>query len=928
MSSYHRAPKSLSNASARNLEPIAGTKLVPPRPARRPLARDGLAARLLEARHRRCVIVQGPAGCGKTSALVTWRQSLVSLGFEVAWLSLAEEDNDPARFFDCLLASIGLVDAGIVRDAASLIGDGSDPSAIEHWVVTLIEAIAGQPRDLVLILDDVHHLEDTRIWQMLQWLLDYAPPHLHLVLCSRGPLPLSLARLDSQGQVATLDLRDLRFSPEESEAYLREQLGEIQPRDARRLYELTDGWVAGLQLFALDIKTKHGAGFSPIALRDASAFADYFEREVLCQLGEDDQTLLTCVAICSRFCAPLCATLVGEPQAVARMTTRLVGLDSSNLFIIQVSGHDHESWYRLHPLLREVLLARVARMPAARQHALHAAAWRWFEQRGQVEEAVRHAVLAGEEGAAADAIQDCAPELLARGSFRQLAGLLRLLPPAQIESRFALRLMQAHVDLRSHRLEAVARAIPRLEAQAAALGARERYAVTVLLGAMALMQDDIGAAAALLPDLERAPPDADEFVLTSRGNVMGWVHMHRGEYERARQVLADGTQQGGGILSSLIGRCLSGLSLSIEGKMQQAEPVLRQVLHEAEQLGPEYTGVAHMAAVLLSETFYELNEIDAVCALLEKWIGQLETVSVPDAALRALLMLSLSHRVAGRRLEAAACLDRLEEYALRNKLDRLLVMALNVRSRWQLRDGETDLAEATIARVRKLAAGNAARTDAWEIAAHAQLACVGLCLHRHDFDGALSRLGPMLANPVLALRGRHGAIVHMQCAVAENGRGNARAAREHLAEALRLGQRLGLVRSLLDAATGGVRLMRAVVGEATLDPVLAFYAKRLLEASDRWRLREAPAAPARRSAPIKALSERETEVLTLISQAMSNKMVARTLAVSPETVKWHLKNIFIKLGVSGRDEAVALLRDLSADTPVSGKAPGSRLTSL
>lgn len=705
MSSYDPAPKPLSEASARNFEPIAGTKLVPPRPARRPLAREALAARLLEARHKRCVIVQGPAGCGKTSALVSWRQSLVSLGFEVAWLSLSEEDDDPARFFDCLLASIGLIDAGIVRDAASLVGDGSDASAIEHWVVTLIEAIAAQPRDVVLILDDVHHLEDPRIWQMVQWLFDYAPAHLHVVLCSRAALPLSLARLDSQGLVATLDLRDLRdlrFSPEESEAYLRDQLGDIPPRDARRLHELTDGWIAGLQLFALDIKAKHGTGTpgffpgSTSTLRDASAFADYFEHEVLRQLGTEDQDLLTCVAICSRFCAPLCATLVGEPRAVARMTTRLVRLDSSNLFIIQVSGHDHESWYRLHPLLREVLLARVARMPQARQHALHAAAWRWFEQRGQVEEAVRHAVMAGEAGAAADAIQTCAPELLARGGFRQLSGLLRLLPAAQIESRFALQLMQAHVDLRSLRLDATARTIPRLEAQAAALGARERFAVIVLRGAMALMRDDIGAAVALLPELEAAPPDADDFVLTSRANVLGWLHMHRGEYERARQVLADGTHHGGGgMLSNLIGRCLSGLSLSIEGKMLQAEPVFRQVLHEADQLGPEYVGVAHMAAVLLSETFYELNEIDAVCTLLERWIGQLETASVPDATLRALLMLSLSHRVAGRRLEAAACLDRLEDYAVHNNLDRLLVMALNVRSRWQLREGETDLAEAT-----------------------------------------------------------------------------------------------------------------------------------------------------------------------------------------------------------------------------------------
>jgi len=925
MSSYQSGQTPLASIHSHVFEPIAGTKLVPPRPARRPLAREALLARLLEARHQRCVVIQGPAGCGKTSTMVSWRQVLVSLGFEVAWLSLAEEDNEPGRFFDCLLASIGLVEGEIARKAANLIGDGSDASRVEHWVVTLIEAIASQPRDLVLVLDDVHHIQDARIWQALQWLLDYAPPHLHLVLCSRGELSLSLARLHSQGLVTMFDLRDLRFSPEESEAYLRDQLGGISPRDARRLHDLTDGWVAGLQLFALDIKAKQGAGFSPTALRDASAFAEYFEREVLQKLAEDDQKLLTCVAICSRFCAPLCAALVGEPHAVARMTTRLVRLDSSNLFIIQVSGHEHESWYRLHPLLREVLLARVGAMPVAQQQALHAAASRWFEQRDQVEEAVRHAVLAGEANAAADAIEARASELLARGGLGQLTSLLRMLPPEQVESRFSLQLMQAHINLRARRLDAAAQAIGRLAQQAATLGPRERYAVTVLRGGMALMQDDIGAAAVLLPELERVPADADDFLLTARGNVVGWLHMHRGEHERARQVLADSTLRGGAMVSGLVGRCLSGLSLLMEGKVLQAEPVLRQVLNEAEQLGGEYVGAAHMAAVLLSETFYELNEIDSVCELLENRIEQLEAVSVPDAVLRALLMLALSHRVAGRRLEAAAYLDRLEDYAVRHHLDRLLALALAVRSRWQLQEGEIDLAEATVARAQKLSTeAGAGRASVWEIDVVAQLSASGLALHRHDYDGAMARLRPLLDSVELAARGRHFATVLVQCAVAEDGRGNARAAREHLCGALRHGQRFGLVCSLLDAATGGQGLMRRLLDEQGLDPVVAFYARRLLEASSRWRGRAvAPASAVRRSTPIRTLSEREAEVLKLIAQAMSNKMVARTLSVSPETVKWHLKNIYIKLGVSGRDEAVALLRDLAADTPDLG-APRPR----
>ncbi|SPA34252.1 LuxR C-terminal-related transcriptional regulator [Cupriavidus taiwanensis] len=899
-------------------EPIAGTKLTPPRPARRLLAREALVHRLLDARHRRCVVVQGPAGCGKTSALVAWRQGLVALGFDVAWFSLEEEDNDPVRFFDCLLASIALVNADIAQKAAGLAGDRGDFSAAESWVVTLIEAIATQPRDLVLMLDDVHHIEDVRIWQALQWLLDYAPPHLHVVLCSRNRLSLSLARMHAQGLLSVFDFRDLRFNPVESEAYLREQLGVVSPREARQLHELTDGWIAGLQLFALDIKAKHGAGFSPTALRDAGTFAQYFDREVLSQLDADDQKLLTCAAICDRFSAHLCATLVGEPRAVARMMTRLVRLDSSNLFLIQVSDHDQESWYRLHPLLREVLLARVAAMPEERQRALHAAAWRWFEQRDYVEEAVAHAVLAGEAGAAADVILARASELLARDGLGRLTRLLRSLPAGLVESYFVLQTMQAHIDLRSRHLAAAEQAIEQLALKAATLGERERYAVTVLRGGLALMRDDISAATVLLPELERVPPDADDFMLTTRGNVVGWIHMHRGEYERAREVLADSTEQGGAMVSSLVGRCFAGLSLSIEGRCLEAEPVFRQVLHEAEQLGGIYVGAAHMAAVLLSETLYELNEIEAVCKLLEKRIERLEAVSVPDAVLRALQMLAQAHRVAGRSLESVAYLDRLEDYAVRHSLDRLLVIALGVRSRWLLLEGELDPAEAAVARAQALAGDGTRHAATWSVDFVATLAVSGLCLHRHDYDGALSHLTPLLESGKLASRGRYLAIVLMQCAVAERGRGNARVAYERLREALRYGQRFGLVRSLLDAAPHGARLIQEALQAQVFDPVLAFFARRLLEASERWRARVVPPGAVRRASPVLTLSEREAEVLKLISQAMSNKMVARTLSVSPETVKWHLKNIFIKLGVTCRDEAVALLRDVEADASMQG----------
>jgi len=309
------------------------------------MPREALLARLQDARRQRCVVVQGPAGSGKTSTLVAWRQALLALDYDVAWLSLAREDDELTRFFDCLLASLAEVDPALVRETRLLMGRDSNASAVEHWIITLVQEMAQRPRELVLMLDDVHHLDDPRIFEALQWLLEYAPPNLHLVLGTRHPLPMPLAlpRLRAQGLLSEFDLRDLRFSPEESERFLREQLGSIEPRDARTLHQLTDGWVAGLQLFAVDLKAKQGSGFAPVEMRDAQAFAHYFEREVLVRLAPDDLDLLTRMAACNRFCASLCATLQGQPQAVAQMTTRLAHLDAQNLFISQVTSHDRET---------------------------------------------------------------------------------------------------------------------------------------------------------------------------------------------------------------------------------------------------------------------------------------------------------------------------------------------------------------------------------------------------------------------------------------------------------------------------------------------------------------------------------------------------------------------------------------------------------
>ncbi|MFM0505608.1 LuxR C-terminal-related transcriptional regulator [Paraburkholderia caffeinilytica] len=893
-------------------EAVTGTRLIPPRGARQLMPREALMARLLEARRQRCVVIQGPAGSAKTSTMLALRQAMLTLDYDVAWLSLAPEDDDLTAFFHGLLASLATVDPAIAREAELLVGRESDETAVEHWVITLVRGIACRKRELVLMIDDVHYLQNARILEALRWLLDYAPPQLHVVLASRRALPVSLARLRSQGLATEIDRQDLRFSAEESERFLREQLGDIAKRDVQVVHELTDGWAAGLQLFAIDLKTRKGAAFAPATVRDAETFACYFEREVLVRVAPQDLLLLTRAALCERFCARLCASLMRHPCTVGDVASRLGRLEEDNLFITRIGvGQDGETWYRLHPLLREVLQRRVAERPAAELRELHAVAWQWLSAQGYVDEAVRHAVLADNAQAAADLVEGCAHDLLARGELRQLAGLVRRLPPVQIAGRFDLRVITAYLQMYAGETGALTQSIQQIAARSERPDPRQRYALALLRGGLALQRDDTDSVVALLPELQRVPPDADDFTRVGRGNILSWMFIHRGEYEQARKVLEEGTPHGGAPRGLLLGRCMSGMTHAAEGQVLLAERVFCDVLAVAEKQGSAYVGIACMATALLSEALYELNDVDASRRLLDERIDVLERVSIPDTVLRALVALASAHWCAGRRLEARDCLERLEDHAKRHGVDRLLANALCLRSRWLLEEGSLDEAEAALLRCEALAArdAGAVRSTAWEIRVCADLARIRMCLHLNDFDGAMSRLKPLSALSEAGGRWCRAAALRLQMAIAEQGRHNDRAAREHLVEALRIGHRLGLMRSLLDELGECRQILEGLPLEAGFDPVLGFYAQRLIDAAQ-----AAPSHPkmAAVHVPIQSLSERENEVLGLLALALPNKKIARVMDVSLDTVKWHLKNIYRKLDVTGRDGAVARMRDAGA----------------
>ncbi|MGE8189683.1 LuxR C-terminal-related transcriptional regulator [Pseudomonas sp. NPDC086278] len=912
--------------------PIVSTKLIPPRSAGRLISRERLQEQMLKARRQRCIVLKGPAGCGKTSTLIAWRQALLPLGFDVAWLTLSADDNELTRFMDYLLASLGQIDPGLVHEAMQLEGRGIDSEAVERTVITLVRSIASRGRELVLVLDDLHHLTDVGIHQALQWLIDYAPANLHLALVSRSAVPLSLARLRSQELVLELNLRDLRFTPTESEQFLKAQLGEISARDAKLMHELTDGWVAGLQLLAVSRKKNRPAAADQIQVRDDQAFARFFEVEVLSHLSPTDLDLMLLMAVCNRFCASLCAALSGNTEAVRDANALLARLERDNLFLIPVDSAGRETWYRLHPLLRETLLKYFDSRSKNEQQAVHARAWAWFRDQQHLDEAVHHAVMAGNPDAAAGLVEQHAEALYAHGDLRMLIELVRLLPAEQVQARVKLRILKARMQLYARDFAACGRSLDQLFNDVPDSDVHDRFMIALLRASLALQRDDTDAAMTVLPQLLDPPAGSNSVAIGSCTNILSWLYMHRGEYEKARQVqldrpalLINGEPFLGTSAGSLQGRCMIGLSHALEGQMKQAERVYRDVMHEAAHCGKAGTDATYLSAALLGEVLYETNEVDAAFKLLSGWIDILERISIPDSVLRVLQVLWNAQWLAGNHHEAMAFVERLDEYAIKLGLDRLQAYCLTWQVRWLLILGEPAQAQAKLLRLEAIDARHpeAGQTALKEIHILAENARARWQLAQGDLDGALKRIEQLIETCELHRRQLGTVRLLMLSGVIETQRGNPGAARDHVLEALRRGQRFGLLRTLLDAHPDALGLISDIASQEVLDPVLAFYVERLQAANV-----TTPAVPTEKTAPaatgkplaagMEPLSEREIEVVRLLAQALPNKKIARALGLSPETVKWHLSHIYSKLGVSSRDEAVARVRDLESQDDANG----------
>ena len=399
-------------------------------PARRPdaVARPRLAERLGAAARLPLTLVSAPAGFGKTTLLTEWLAGVPAGTADVAWLSLDHRDNDPALFWTYVVTAVQRA-AGVGAGALQLLT--SSPPSPDAALAALLNELDDLPRDLLLVLDDYHLVEASQIHEGTAFLLEHLPPRLHLVLAGRADPPLPLARLRARGQLAEVRVSDLRFTPEESTAYLNGPMGlRLGEGDVAALNGRAEGWIAALQLAALSMHGRDDAGaFIAGFAGDDRYVVDYLAEEVLSRQPDGVREFLLRTSVLERLTGPLCDAVTGREGGRAT----LVALERANLFLVPLD--DRRRWYRYHHLFADVLRAHLLDEHAGEVPELHRRAAAWFEAEGDTAQAIGHALAGGDPERAADLMEGALQAMRRARREAELTGWMRSLPDAVVRAR-------------------------------------------------------------------------------------------------------------------------------------------------------------------------------------------------------------------------------------------------------------------------------------------------------------------------------------------------------------------------------------------------------------------------------------------------------------------------------------------------------------
>ncbi|MCJ1887059.1 LuxR C-terminal-related transcriptional regulator [Pseudomonas sp. LA21] len=874
---------------------MLSTKFAPPRVSPGAVFREDLLSRLQAAGESRLFLIIGGAGFGKSTLLAQWRQMLVKEGATVAWMSVTPDDGEAETFVPHLAGA--LRHAGVSIPAEQGGGIDGDP----HFLVSpLINALVEWGDEVYLLLDDFHQAETSAVLPVVQALVDNAPTNLHLVLASRRDPPLLLGRWRAMGQLCEIGSDALTFDIAESHAFLKAYLDPAIGKDtAHRLHGQADGWPIGLQLLSLSMKANPRRKDRAVALQPgAPGLAEYLAEDVLAGLPADMLGFLQQLSILRRYNLEVARYITGSEDA-----ERFICLiEERNLFVQLVDIPDEAPWYRFHPMFQEFLYQRL-KASSADLAGLHRRASAWFEQVGLLGDAMQHALAMDDLDYLVALLERVQPPQKSVSHLGQFVRWLQRVPLERLERHPALLLLGAWGAVMTVRTAQAEAWLERFETLPEALASRHQ--VLLLRAALATQRDDGALCVQLLEPIAEEPLN-NSFLEQVRASLYVPALSGLGRHAAARRYLnsaAARAARGSTDEMALIGATSTALVALFEGQLLELEQIAFTTLAKAERShGRRSVSACHCAA-LLAFAYCEFGRDEAAHEALANRLDILH-FSVPEY----MIVAALAHARLQPRTVALDYLRQREEYFRERELDRCAANMLAEQVRLLLLDGDWRRAEPLLAALEDLRQAHIATPQHAEVSVLAALSKARLVLVRGQPELAIQVLDSIQGLIRDYARGAWSVAGAILRGLALEHLGRDEEARECLREALLQGYRMGLQRTFHDEGEPLLRLLAKLgtLGQAELDRYLARLVSQAAEDAPPVPEASAERGPLVIDAPM--LTPREVEILALLEQSMSNKRIALALNLSLQTVKWNLRNIFAKLGISSRYEAILFAR--------------------
>ncbi|MET9326155.1 LuxR C-terminal-related transcriptional regulator [Tsukamurella sp. NPDC003166] len=863
-------------------------------------------------------VIHGPAGYGKSTLAAQWQELLRGEGVAVGWLSIDRDDNNPVWFLRDLIAAITRADAtlgsGLIAIAEQNAQDG-----VRAVVAGLIDQIREYGAPVAVVIDDWHLVDDESVLDVFAYLLGYCPENLRLIVTSRMRVH-AVAELRVRNRLNEIDARQLRFDEEESAVFLREMNAlRLGDEDVHRLWATTDGWVAALQLATLSLRESAdpAAAIAAFGGRHHS-IGEYLAEAVLDALSSDLLDFLLATSICDRLCADLAAVVSGVADGHAALDE----LQRRNLFLIPLD--DEGTWFRYHHLFAGYLRRRLERDAPTRIPGLHRAASVWLGKAGHLSEAVDHALLAGEPERAADLVEAAAMMLVEESRMATMLGTVDKLPARIVATRPRLQIAIAWAYCLLHRLDEADLALARVRtAMSADLPDALRSEADMLAACIEVYSDRIDRVPALLAPIVGDPRSFRPFMVSGTANLVSFVELHSFRYDEALATQRSASayhELNPGSFAPVYGQCFAGLAEAARLDLDAAERHYRAAIGVAVSRGDAGTYAERLASGQLGVLLYERDMVDDAERLLEKCLLLGIEGGVADLMISSYTTMARIRRLRGDEDGARALLIDARRAGAKLRLPRLAAAADQELTALLIASGD-------IAGARDLVARNGAGADVLGPRVHTG---ISLSIHRSRLamQTKLALAQGDLGGAATAARERVDAAVAAKwpyeevaarVALAEVlSSGDRDEALHELLPALVAGSRAGLVRTVVDGGPAVVRVLADLsdqlrVGRRTTEvsEIPSDYLRTLLTAasppSDRA-LRSGVASGERGALPEEALNGREVEIVRLLERGMPNSGIARTFGIKLNTVKWYLKNIYTKLGVVSRGEAVAEAR--------------------